>query len=183
MGIHQLSVHHDERQDRLLLRLNTQAGEEFRFWLTRRMAARLLPAIEQAIATLESQRSGMLGADAPARQMLTEMQREAFVQQADFNTPFSAAPNALLPLGELPLLVTDVQLSVLPQALLQLVLQDHSQPQGRHCQLQLPAQLVHGLLHLSRQAVFKAEWGLGADTTAPLDPAEPVASPETRYAH
>jgi hypothetical protein len=37
MNIHQLSVNHDERQDRLLLRLNTQDLKEFRFWLTRRM--------------------------------------------------------------------------------------------------------------------------------------------------
>lgn len=114
MGIHQLSVLHDERQDRLLLRVNTQEGEEFRFWLTRRMVARLLPAVEQAVGKLESQRSGVLAPDAPTRQMLTDMQREAFMQQADFKTPYAPPPGMRLPLGEQPLLVTDVQISVLP---------------------------------------------------------------------
>jgi hypothetical protein len=159
MGIHQLSVSHDERQDRLLLRVNTQEGEEFRFWFTRRMVARLLPAIEQVIGTLESQRSGVTSTHPQTRQLLTEMQREAFVQQADFKTPY-AAQSHHLPLGELPLLVTDVQLSLLPQQLLQVLLQDHSQEPGRQCQLQLAPELVHGLLHLSHQAVAKAEWGL-----------------------
>lgn len=184
MGIHQLSVNHDERQDRLLLRVNTQEGEEFQFWLTRRMVARLLPAIENAIGTLETQRSGVLVADAPTRQMLTEMQREAFVQQADFKTPYTAPQSAQLPLGELPLLVTDVQLSVLPQPLLQLVLQDHSQPPGRQCQLQLVPQLVHGLLHLTQQAMAKADWGLGAAQAPAGEVPEPDASPhKPTYTH
>ena len=46
MHIHQLNVSHVERQDRLLLRLNTQTAEEFRFWLTRRMTLRLTQALE-----------------------------------------------------------------------------------------------------------------------------------------
>jgi hypothetical protein len=53
MNIHQLSVNHDERQDRLLLRLNTQDQQEFRFWLTRRMTLRLMPAIEQSAVRLK----------------------------------------------------------------------------------------------------------------------------------
>ena len=52
MNIHQLSVHHEERQDRLLLRLNTKDQQEFRFWLTRRMTLRLLPAIEKTAVRL-----------------------------------------------------------------------------------------------------------------------------------
>jgi len=180
MGIHQLSVLHDERQDRLLLRVNTQEGEEFRFWLTRRMVARLLPAVEQAVGKLESQRSGVLAPDAPTRQMLTDMQREAFMQQADFKTPYAPPPGMRLPLGEQPLLVTDVQISVLPEQALQLVLQDHSQGAARQCQLHLPAPLVHGLLHLTHQASAKADWALGALAEAPMS-APAQVSPS--YAH
>ncbi len=180
MGIHQLSVHHDERQDRLLLRVNTQEGEEFRFWLTRRLSARLLPAIEQAVGKLESQRSGVIAPDGPTRQMLTEMQREAFMQQADFKTPYAPPPGMQLPLGKQPLLVTDAQISVLPQQALQLVLQDHSQGMARQCQLHLPAPLVHGLLHLAQQAIAKADWALGAPA-APTTEAPAQASPS--YAH
>jgi hypothetical protein len=180
MGIHQLSVHNDERQDRLLLRISTQEGQEFRFWLTRRMVGRLLPAIEQAVTTLESQRSGLLTPDAPTRQMLTDMQREAFMQQADFNTPYAPPAGGQLPLGERPLLITDAQLRVLPQQVLQLVLKDHSDAQARQCELQLPAALVHGLLHLGRQATAKADWALEpkAEASAPA-----VAATSPSYAH
>ena len=180
MGIHQLSVNHDERQDRLLLRVNTQEGEEFRFWLTRRMVTRLLPAVEQAVGKLESLRSGVLAPDAPTRQLLTDMQREAFMQQADFKTPYAPPLGGQLPLGELPLLVTDAQISVLPQQALQLVLQDHSQGAARQCQLNLPAPLVHGLVHLTRQATAKADWALNVEAEPP---AEVPSQPNPSYAH
>ena len=54
MNIHQLNVSHNDRQDRLLLRVNTQTAEEFRFWLTRRLTLRLLPALQQALGRMES---------------------------------------------------------------------------------------------------------------------------------
>ncbi len=182
MGIHQLSVFHDERQDRLLWRISTQVGEEFRFWLTRRMSARLLPAIEQALARLDSQRSGLVAPDPATRHMLSDMQHQAFMQQADFQTPYAAPENAQGPLGEWPLLVTDAQLTVQPAAL-RLQLQDHSQAPVRQCELQLPPELVHGLLHLSRQAVARADWALEGPATPPLEetPAPPAAG--RSYAH
>jgi hypothetical protein len=63
MNIHQLSVSYDERQDRLLLRLNTQDRQEFRFWLTRRMALRLFPAIEQSVQRMEASQPGVAAPD------------------------------------------------------------------------------------------------------------------------
>lgn len=185
MGIHQLSVNHDERQDRLLWRVNTQEGEEFRFWLTRRMTTRLLPAIEHAVGTLETQRTGIVSADAPTRQMVSEMQREAFMQKADFKTPYAQPPAAKLPLGEQPLLITDAQMSVILPQMLQLVLQDKSQMPERQCQLQMPVQLVHGLIHLTQQALAKANWGIQAskENTPPAHEFSGDASAGGGYAH
>lgn len=80
MNIHQLSVHHDERQDRLLLRLNTQDQQEFRFWLTRRMTLRLMPAIQQSAVRLEAAQPGVAATDAPTQHLLTELKRDAFLK-------------------------------------------------------------------------------------------------------
>ena len=73
MNIHQLSISHDERQDRLLLRLNTLAGEEYRFWLTRRMVILILPALTQMLARLEAAQPGLAASDAPAQHLLLSL--------------------------------------------------------------------------------------------------------------
>ena len=54
MNIHQMSVNYAERDDRLLLRVNTQDGQEFRLWLTRRMTGRLLPHLQACVVQIET---------------------------------------------------------------------------------------------------------------------------------
>lgn len=183
MNIHQLSVNHDERQDRLLLRLNTQNQQEFRFWLTRRMALRLMPAIEQSAIRLEAAQPGIAAPDAPTQQLLTELKRDAFLKKADFATPFENKATHW-PLGPEPMLITDAQLSIQPQGGLSLQFEDKADPgKIRSCQLNLQVSLVHGLVHLIHQAIQKAEWGI-RDSATPITetiPAHPTEPP--RYTH
>ncbi len=183
MNIHQLSVHHDERQDRLLLRLNTQDLQEFRFWLTRRMTQRLLPAIEQSAVRLEAAQPGVAVTDAPSQHLLTELKRDAFLKKADFATPFENRATQW-PLGAEPLLITDAHLTIKPSGALEISFEDKSDPaQARACQLHLQVSLVHGMLHLIQQACEKAEWGaLGSSAKAP-DPAPVTPTEPPRYAH
>jgi hypothetical protein len=159
MHIHQLSVSHDDRQDRLLLRLNTQDSQEFRFWLTRRMVARLLPALGHSLVKLEATQAGVTATDAHSLQILTEIKRETFLQNADFTTPYTSRPGPC-PLGSEPLLVTDAQLSLQHNGSLQLVFQEKNGDSVQTCHLNLQAPLVHGLIHLVHQTIAKAEWGL-----------------------
>jgi len=161
MHIHQLSVSHDDRQDRLLLRLNTQDSQEFRFWLTRRMVARLLPAIGDSLVKLEAAQPGVAAADAHSQRILTEIKREAFLQNADFKTPYTSQPSSC-PLGAEPLLVTDAQLSLQPDGCLQVIFQEKNGDSAHSCHLNLQATLVHGLIHLVHQTITKAEWGLAS---------------------
>ena len=183
MNIHQLSVNHDERQDRLLLRLNTQDQQEFRFWLTRRMTLRLMPAIEQSAVRLEAAQPGVAATDAPSQHLLTELKRDAFLKKADFATPFETRATQW-PLGPEPLLITDAHLTIQPNGALQISFEDKSDPaQARACQLHLQVSLVHGMLHLIQQACEKAEWGpmssaAKVTATSPVPPSDPP-----RYAH
>lgn len=181
MQIHQLNVSHNERQDRLLLRLNTQTAEEFRFWLTRRMALRLVPALEQTIGRLESTQARVMAPDPSSQQILTELKRDAFMQQADFKTPYVEQAHKL-PLGDEPMLVTDVQLQLQGTAVL-LTLQDKGTAPGpgQVCQLNLQNPLLHGLIHLVRQAMDKAQWLSTAETSAPQ--AEAAGMPVSGYRH
>ncbi|PUE52996.1 hypothetical protein B9Z45_13315 [Limnohabitans sp. 2KL-17] len=183
MNIHQLSVSHEERQDRLLLRLNTQDGQEFRFWLTRRMAIRLLPAMQASVVRLEAAQPGIAAIDHTSQQMLTELKRDAFLQTADFSTPYETHAQQL-PLGDEPLLVTDAQLSVQPNGSLQIIFQKKIGEAIQSCQLNLQAQLVHGMIHLIRQSMEKAEWIYSAQTTEPhSDNARGTAADQQTYKH
>lgn len=163
------------------MRLNTQAAEEFRFWLTRRLTLRLLPALEQALGRLESSQPGMMAHDPAAQQILTDLKRDAFLQQADFKTPYAEKPQQL-PLGDEPMLVTDVQLNLQGKGV-QITLQDKGGTPGQSlsCQLHLPPQLLHGLVHLIRQAMDRAQWGGVQGTQAPA-PA-PSMEPSAGYRH
>lgn len=183
MNIHQLSVHHDERQDRLLLRLNTQDQQEFRFWLTRRLTQRLLPAIEQSTVRLEAAQPGVAVTDAPSQQLLTELKRDAFLQKADFATPFENRATQW-PLGAEPMLITDAHLSIKPGGALEMAFEDKSNPaQARSCQLHLQVSLVHGMLHLIRQASEKAEWGAVGSSAKTSEPGPVSTTEPPRYAH
>lgn len=185
MNIHQMSVNYVERQDRLMLRVNTQDGQEFRLWLTRRLTGRLLPHLQACVVQLETRHPQVMVADPAAKQMLTELQRETFLEKADFKTPFrSEAPQ--LPLGEVPILVTDVQLNMHSSGTLNVVFQDLSGEgaSGHSCQLELHSSLLHGLLHLMGQAIQQANWRMEAPVmSAEGDALSPTQAARPAYTH
>jgi hypothetical protein len=100
-----------------------------------------------------------MATDTTAQQMLADLKREKFLEKADFSTPF-ASENRNLPLGETPMLVTDVQLTLHNSGSLILLFQDKSgdSASGASCEFNLRAALLHGLLHLIEQSLKKAQW-------------------------
>ena len=188
MHIHQLNLSHNDRHDRLLLRLNTQSGEEFRFWLTRRLTLRLLPVLQQTLGRIESNQPQMLAPDPASQQILTELKRDAFLQKADFKTPYVEQAQQW-PLGEEPMLVTDVQMQLQGTGVL-LTLQDkggtgrENAAQVQSCQLNLQPSLVHGLIHLIQQAMTRAEWQSAVVVTAATaEEIQPAMPPASGYRH
>lgn len=184
MGIHQLSVAFDEMQDRLLWRINTHEGQEFRFWLTRRLMARLMPVLLTHWVQAESRQAGLSTQSESTQHMMADFQRHAFLENADFKQPFAPAqaPDAL-PLGDAPMLVTEVQ--VTPQAGQQVLVALHHKLPGlaqmQSAQLVLGTELLQGFLHLSDAAMQQAKWFNTAatepETTNFLDASAPARMP------
>ncbi|PUE08532.1 hypothetical protein B9Z51_06095 [Limnohabitans sp. T6-5] len=148
------------------------------------MCTRLMPAIDQSVVRLEAAQPGVAAPDPMAQQMLTEIKRDAFLQKADFSTPFEAKAQQL-PLGDEPLLITDAQLSLQTGGGLAITFQEKNPDMPvKSCQLNLQASLVHGLIHLIHQALVKADWGYTpapvVQTTDAPGEAAPVAP---RYTH
>ena len=177
MGIHQLSLSYDDKQDRLLLRVSTQDAEEFRFWLTRRMTERLGPALQQAVQRLDAQQPGLVAADERSRQLVSDFRHDDIIRHADFRTPYS--PQTSLPLGETPMLLTDVNMRLQGQEL-HLELMEQSDQAKRQCEMQLNSQLLHGWLHLMAQVSQQALWGLAQleETGSAAETSPEAASPQ-----
>src|SRR5205085_9359795 len=95
-----------------------------------------------------------------------------FLQHADFDTPYKEGQHRL-PLGEEPLLVTDVEAKPVADGPLRLVFNEQP-PQGdakpRSFEMEMQAKLMQGLMHLLDQALLQSQW---RESFVPATPAEP----------
>lgn len=188
MQIHQMSVTYLPEQDRILLRVNTTAGDEMRLWLTRRLMAGLWPLLSKLLTEhllkLESAGAAVTGANPELKRMLAEFRKEEFLQHADFDTPYREEQDRL-PLGEEPLLVTDVDATPLAGGPLRLAFNERP-PGGdrkpRNFQLEMAPKLMQGLMHLLDQALVQSQWREAfVPATAPASAADDPDAARPRY--
>jgi hypothetical protein len=189
MNIHQLSVNYVQEQDRILVRVNTTAGEEMRVWFTRRLTIGLMPMLQkivaQWVAKQEAVKSPSISptatADPQTQQLLTEFKREESLQKSDFKTPYK--PPNTLPLGPEPLLVTEIQVTPLPSGQLQIAFNEkiplpdgQPNPKPRGFRVALEQKLVHGFVHLLEKAIDGSQWtkttSISITSTEPALPGE-----------
>ena len=179
MQIHQMSVTYLPEQDRILMRINTTEGEEMRMWLTRRLMVGLWPLLSKVLTEhllkLEAAGTSLTGANPELKKMLADFRKEEFLQHADFDTPYQEG-QARLPLGEEPLLVTDVDAAPLAGGPLRLNFNERP-PSGdakpRSFQMEMQPKLMQGLMHLLDQALLQSQW---------REPFVPVAAGEAAHA-
>ena len=163
MKIHQLSVTYLAEQDRILVRVNTAAAEEMRLWLTRRLMLGLWPLLSKLLTKhllkLEAAGTSLDTADEDLKRMLAEFRKEEFLKQADFETPYQEN-SPQLPLGDEPLLVTDVDASPLANGQLRLSFNERPPAEGkpRSFRMEMEPKLMQGLMHLLEQALARSQW-------------------------
>lgn len=167
MQVHQFSVSYVQEQDRILVRINTTAGEELRVWFTRRLMLPLWPNLNKAVADQLQREKGAQGnvqsplahADDLTRQMMADFDRQESLGKFDFKTPYNARPS-LLPLGEDPLVVTQVSMTPIGKGSLRLNFEEKlpGQQAPRAFQVTLALQTLHGLVHLLEQSLGRSGW-------------------------
>jgi hypothetical protein len=169
VNIHQINVGYQVEHDRLLIRINSQSGEEFRVWLTRRLSLQLLPILERSG---QDQLQAQIAEPNPAappheqrQQLVRNFQKEAQAYQGDYQTPFRDQATAL-PLGQEPLLVTELQMTSLAEGKLQVSLLEKLPQRQRDMQLVMDVTLTQGLTELLRRAIQASEWLKGLDPKA-----------------
>lgn len=152
MQIRQLQIANDHLQDRLVLRVATQADEEYRVWLTRRFLRELWPHLAGLL--------GKLTTPAPA---MAEME---VAEQASFEQPFGD-DNATYPLGSSPLLTSEIKFDTLSDGNFSLTFREGRE---RSFQLGLTPDLLQALCAMLRAGAEQAQWNLALDYTAPPEP-------------
>jgi hypothetical protein len=163
MKIHQLSVTYLAEQDRILVRVNTRDAEEMRLWLTRRLMLGLWPLLSKLLTKhllkLEAAGTSLETADEGLKKMLADFRKEEFLKDADFETPYKDN-QAQLPLGDEPLLITDVDAAPLPNGRLRLSFNERlpGVAKPRSFQMEMEPKLMQGLMHLLEQALARSQW-------------------------
>lgn len=155
MQIRQIQVANDSVQDRLVLRIATQANEEIRVFFTRRFLSELWPhLVAMLLDHLATQ--PIFGNDAPAEASKSE--------PASFDKPF-ANDNPFFPLGSTPLLASEATLEATGPGLCRLLLREGRE---RSFNMNLNAELLQALCSMLRAASEQANWGLGLEYGKPV---------------
>ena len=164
-------MHYRPEADRLLLRVNSNDGQQFSVWFTRRLCARLWPHLAHVVTRIgvaqavpQASRDATVMPEAQA--MLAQVARESALRESDFKTPFDTQASGH-PMGPEPLLAVEVQLTPMPDGHLRLLILDTDK---RNLQLQLTAQLAVAVQELTAQALRDADWGLAIDAVAATPP-------------
>lgn len=146
MQIRQIQVACEAVQDRLTLRVSTQANEEYRVWITRRFLRELWPHLV-----------GMLAGHLAARpQAVSETSAAAAPTPPSFDQPFKE-DNPLFPLGSSPLLASEANLNAGGEGMAKLVFREARE---RSFTLNLNAELMQALCAMLRKSAEQLAWGL-----------------------
>ncbi len=173
MTIHQLQASYVLEQDRILVRLNTRAGEELQLWLTRRMVRNLFPHMLQMTTDLLSDQGQSASHDGADGNALTRFKRQESLQKADFSTPFHSQATSL-PIGDAPLLASRVNITVCDGGALRIGFEEDGTGSAtkRSFEVTLGQDLLHGFMHLLETALRQADWGITLER--PDAPDEPL---------
>jgi hypothetical protein len=168
MTIHQMQIRPDEQEDRLLLRLSTTDGAEFRFWLTRSFVKKLWGLL---LKMVEWDKAVQQQFDASMRQTVLEIQHQGFAQQGDFSKGFEELPRKF-PLGDAPVLLASGKGVRRDDGLYVLSLYPGT---GQGLDMTLDTRLLHIFGKLVRDAVARTDWDMSLALSGQA--AEPEAEP------
>jgi len=166
--LHQLTMSFKPEQDRMLLRVSTNDGTEFQFWLTRRFIKILWTALLQVIQDKPKviqdkpkviQRNPKPGGDLlpGVRDAIIAMEHKEMVQSADFSQKHEEGKvHANAKTG--PLLVVGLSVVAIADQKTRITLKTKD---GEGLSFGLTKQLLHALCQMVISTTNKAEWNLG----------------------
>lgn len=154
MPVRQIQVANDSVQDRLILRIGTNANEEIRVFFTRRFLRDLWPHLTAMLA------GHLANTSAPST---AEPADQEDLAHASFEQAF-LSENPTFPLGAKPLLATEAVLEASGDGSASLTLREARE---RSFKLSLNAELLQALCSMLHAANEHAGWDLVLDNAPP----------------
>ena len=150
--LHQINISHDGKEDRLLLRVSTGGGDEYRLWLTRRYTSLLMGVLNKEIDN-----RGGVPSVAGSEETTKMLKNGALEKKYDSETAKS------FPLGEAGVLAFRINTRNTDEGNLALELLPEK---GKGITLNLNKSLLYMMHNILTQGITQANWGL--QTEAPL---------------
>ena len=151
--INQIQIRYAPIEDRILLRLNTADSSEFRFWITRRYANIIAPALLRMLRSSEDIQEHK---EEKIQEAVMSFQHQDAIQNADFARTFQNQPRQM-PLGAAPILLSKLTVKKTAEGN-PMVCMYPEQGQGIDLTLQRP--LLHSISKLLADALREADWGV-----------------------
>jgi hypothetical protein len=153
--IHQMQLRFVATEDRLLFRISTTEHLEFQFWFTRRYVKFLWQALQHMLA--QSYADITQSYSPQVQDALRSFQHEQAIHETDFSSDYEEAADRVKPLGDTPILLSQIQ--VKPS-------DDHTQllclhPENGHgLEIAMGTPLQHSFIQLLVDALNKSDWDL-----------------------
>ena len=165
MNMRQFNATYDVIQDRLLCRLSTDDGSEYRFWFSRRITYFIFAATEHLVQKqLEKKHAP------PVAKVINEFQQEAGRAQTHFAESYK--PMEHFPLGEEPILLPDIRFTLIDHETGMLMQVGLILPDQKELTLTLSLQTLQAMIVLLEKLAAQAQW-----SSATLIISPPTASP------
>jgi len=163
--ISQIQLRYLPVEDRILLRMNTTAKAELRFWITRRFASLLVRELEKLLQLSTEAASPQ---EREKQKAVMSFQHQEAVQNADMSQQFQQEAKHF-PMGQRPVLLSRIVSNRTEQDIAVLSLLP---PQGKGIDLTLQPQLLHSVCKLLNDALKASDWGLMLDLPDTTEPGQ-----------
>jgi len=153
--IHQMQLRFIATEDRLLFRLSTAEQVEFQFWFTRRYVKFLWQAMQHMLKISHGETKDQHSPQ--VQQALRSFQHEQALVDTDFASHYEESEQAEQPLGNEPVLLSQIQIKPSTDETQLLCLHPED---GEGVEIAMDTQLQHSFIQLLSDAVSKSDWDL-----------------------
>ncbi len=152
--LHQINVSYNSKEDRLLLRISTDAADEYRMWLTRRYTSLLISLLNKEI-DLRGGAPSVAGSDETTKMLKNGALEHKYDQKNASGFPLGESGVVGFRINTRNTDEGNLVLELLPE-------------QGKGIMLNLNKSLLYMLHNILTQGITQANWGLQTEAAVSM---------------
>jgi hypothetical protein len=152
--LHQINISHNSKEDRLLLRISTGAGDEYRLWLTRRYTGLLMSVLNKEI-DMRGGAPSVAGSEETTNMLKNGALEKKYDQENAKNFPLGESGVLAFRINTRNTEEGNLVLELLPE-------------QGKGITVNLNKSLLYMFHNILTQGITQANWGLQTETAVSM---------------